>query len=100
MGGASTCIYPDKLPGGYQIFGIIPVPIWDTNKSFPVFENNICLFQPGDRVKFVPTTYEEFDHVYNKIEDGTYDYNIIEYQKFSVKNYKKWLSTIDESKRF
>ena len=100
MGGASTCIYPDRLPGGYQIFGIIPVPIWDTNKSFPVFENNICLFQPGDRVKFVPTSYEEFDHVYNKIEDGSYDYNIVEYQKFSVKNYKQWLSTIDESKRF
>ena len=100
MGGASTCIYPDRLPGGYQIFGIIPVPIWDTNKSFPVFENNICLFQPGDRVKFIPTSYEEFDHVYNKIEDGSYDYNIVEYQKFSVKNYKQWLSTIDASKRF
>ena len=100
MGGASTCIYPDRLPGGYQIFGIIPVPIWDTKKSFPVFENNICLFQPGDRVKFVPTSYEEFDHVYNKIEDGSYDYNIIDYQKFSVKNYKKWLTTIDTNKRF
>ena len=100
MGGASTSIYPDKLPGGYQIFGIIPVPIWDTKKSFPVFENNICLFQPGDRVKFIPTTYEEFDHVSKKVEDGTYDYNIIEYQKFSVKNYKKWLTTIDQTKRF
>jgi len=100
MGGSSTSIYPDRLPGGYQIFGIIPVPIWDTKKSFPVFENNICLFKPGDRVKFVPTTYEEFEHVSNKVEDGTYDYNIIEYQKFSVKNYKKWLSTIDKTKRF
>ncbi len=100
MGGASTSIYPDRLPGGYQIFGIIPVPIWDTKKSFPVFENNICLFQPGDRVKFIPTTYEEFDHVSKKVEEGTYDYNIIEYQKFSVKNYKKWLTTIDQTKRF
>jgi len=100
MGGASTCIYPDKLPGGYQIFGIIPVPIWDTKKSFSVFENNICLFQPGDRVKFVPTSYEEFDHVSNKIKEGTYNYNIIEYQKFSVKNYKNWLTTIDHTKRF
>jgi len=100
MGGASTCIYPDRLPGGYQIFGIIPVPIWDTKKSFSVFENNICLFQPGDRVKFVPTSYEEFDHVSNKIKEGTYNYNIIEYQKFSVKNYKNWLTTIDHTKRF
>ena len=100
MGGASTCIYPDRLPGGYQIFGIIPVPIWDTKKSFSVFENNICLFQPGDRVKFVPTSYEEFDHVSNKIKEGTYNYNIIEYQKFSVKNYKNWLTTIDHTERF
>ena len=99
-GGASTSIYPEVLPGGYQIFGIIPVPIWDTKKSFSVFENSICLFKPGDRVKFVPTTYDEFEHVANKVEDGTYDYNIIEYQKFSVKSYKKWLSTIDKSKRF
>ena len=100
MGGSSTSIYPDRLPGGYQIFGIIPVPIWDINKSFPVFENSICLFQPGDRVKFVPSTYEEYEHVQRKIEEGTYDYNIIEYQKFSVKNYNNWLSGIDKSKRF
>ena len=100
MGGSSTSIYPDRLPGGYQIFGIIPVPIWDINKSFPVFENSICLFQPGDRVKFIPSTYEEYEHAYRKIEEGTYDYNIIEYQKFSVKNYNNWLSGIDKSKRF
>ncbi len=100
MGGSSTSIYPDRLPGGYQIFGIIPVPIWDTQKSFPVFEESICLFKPGDRVKFIPTTYEEFDYVSNKIKDKSYDYNIIEYQKFSVRNYKKWLTTIDKTKRF
>jgi len=100
MGGSSTSIYPDRLPGGYQIFGITPVPIWNTNKSFPIFENNICLFKPGDRVKFIPTTYEEFEYVSNKVEDGTYDFNIIEYQNFSVKNYKKWLTTVDDTKRF
>ena len=100
MGGSSTSIYPDRLPGGYQIFGIIPVPIWDTQKSFSVFEESICLFKPGDRVKFVPTTYEEFDHVSSKVKDKSYDYNIIEYQKFSVKNYKTWLTTIDKTKRF
>ena len=54
-------------------------------KKFSVFEDNICLFQPGDRVKFVPTTYEEFDHVSNKIKDGTYNYNIVEYQKILSK---------------
>ncbi len=37
MGGASTAIYPEHLPGGYQIFGRIPVPIWDPEKRFDVF---------------------------------------------------------------
>ena len=60
----------------------------------------VFVFKPGDRVKFVPTTNDEFEYVANKVEDRTYDYNIIEYQKFSIKNYKKWLSTIDKSKRF
>ncbi|SVB83671.1 uncharacterized protein METZ01_LOCUS236525, partial [marine metagenome] len=101
MGGSSTAIYPEALPGGYQIFGIIPVPIWDTKKSFSVFENNICLFKPGDRVKFKPTDYEEFDLVANKIKDKTFDYSgIIDYEKFSVKNYKAWLSKLDKNKRF
>ena len=35
MGGASTAIYPEHLPGGYQIFARTPVPIWDTNRRFP-----------------------------------------------------------------
>lgn len=100
MGGASTAIYPVATPGGYQIFARIPMPIWDTQKRFPVFENSICLFQPGDRVKFVPCTVEEFEHVEAKVGEGTYVYNVVEYQKFSVRNYKKWLTHIDKTQRF
>jgi len=100
MGGASTAIYPEALPGGYQIFGRIPVPIWDTEKRFPQFENSICLFQPGDRVKFVPCTVEEFETVEAQVADGTYQYNVVEYQRFSVRNYKAWVDTLDTSARF
>ena len=100
MGGASTAIYPEHLPGGYQIFARIPVPIWDTARSFPVFENSICLFKPGDRVKFVPCTEEEFKEVERQVEEGTYQYNLVEYQKFSVANYKVWVESLDETKRF
>lgn len=100
MGGASTAIYPVATPGGYQIFGRIPVPIWDTEKRFPQFEDSICLFQPGDRVKFVPCTVEEFEHVEKQVADGTYEYNVVEYQRFSVHNYKQWVETLDTSKRF
>ena len=100
MGGASTAIYPESLPGGYQIFGRIPVPIWDTAKRFPQFENSICLFRPGDRVKFVPCTVEEFEAVERQVEEGTYQYNVVEYQKFSVANYKAWVETLDTNARF
>ena len=100
MGGASTAIYPEHLPGGYQVFGRIPVPIWDTKRSFPVFENSICLFQPGDRVRFVPCGVEEFEEIERQVAAGTYEYNLVEYQKFSVANHKKWVGGLDPRKRF
>lgn len=100
MGGASTAIYPEKLPGGYQIFARTPVPIWDTNKRFPQFEDSICLFKPGDRVKFVPCSVEEFEQIERQIEDGSYVYNVVEYQRFSVRNYKNWVASLNKDERF
>jgi KipI family sensor histidine kinase inhibitor len=100
MGGASTAIYPVATPGGYQIFARTPVPIWDTEKRFPVFADSIVLFRAGDRVKFVPITQEEFEHVEAKVSEGTYVYNVVEYQKFSVRNYKSWIASLDKTQRF
>lgn len=100
MGGASTAIYPVATPGGYQIFARTPVPIWDTEKRFPVFDDSIVLFRAGDRVKFVPVTQEEFEYVEAKVKDGSYIYNVVEYQKFSVRNYKNWVKLLDPTKRF
>jgi KipI family sensor histidine kinase inhibitor len=100
MGGASTAIYPVATPGGYQIFARIPVPIWDTEKRFPQFEKSICLFQPGDRVKFVPISPQEFEEVEVRVKDGTYVYNVVEYQRFSVRNYKAWVKTLNKNERF
>ena len=100
MGGASTCIYPVATPGGYQIFGRTAVPVWDTQERFPEFEGNVCLFRPTDRLKFIPCTREEFDEVERQVAAGTYRYNIVEYQKFSVKNYRDWVAGLDPSKRF
>ena len=100
MGGSSTAIYPDRLPGGYQIFGRTPVPIWDPEKRFSVFKDSICLFKPGDRIKFNPCSYEEFEEIERKIEEGTYTYEVMDSQKFSIKKYKTWLSEIDYNKNF
>jgi len=100
LGGSNTGIYPEDLPGGIQIFARIPVPIWDPKQRFPVFKDSICLLRPGDRVKFVPCSLEEFDHVERKVEEGTYQFNLIEYQKFSVPAYKSWVDALDTGRRF
>ena len=100
MGGSASAIYPVATPGGYQLFGRTPVPIWDTTKRFDVFQGDIVLFQPGDRIKFQPVTREVYDEAERKIEDGSYIYNIIEYQIFSVRNYKEWIGKLDTSERF
>ena len=100
MGGSSTAIYPDRLPGGYQIFGRTPVPIWDPDKNFDVFKDSICLFRPGDRIKFVPCDYDEFEMIEKKVEDKSYRYDLIEEHKFSIKKYKNWLSKLDYNKKF
>lgn len=100
MGGSSTAIYPDKLPGGYQIFGRTPVPIWDPEKRFSIFKDSVCLFRPGDRIKFDPCSYEEFESIEKKIIDGSYRYNVMEDHKFSIKDYKNWVTKLDWKKKF
>lgn len=100
MGGSASSIYPVQTPGGYQLFGRTPVPIWDTEKRFDAFGGEIVLFRPGDRLKYVPCTMEEYEHTEARIKDGTYVYNMVDYQKFSVRNYKSWVKTINADDRF
>lgn len=100
MGGSASSIYPVQTPGGYQLFGRTPVPIWDTEKRFDAFGGEIVLFRPGDRLKYVPCTLEEYEHTEARIKDGTYVYNMVDYQKFSVRNYKSWVKTINADDRF
>ncbi len=100
MGGAFTAIYPVATPGGYQIFARIPMPIWDTESRFDAFGGDIVLFRPGDRIKFVPVSQEEFEYVESRVEEGTYAYNVAGYQKFSVRNYKKWINSLNKDERF
>jgi len=100
MGGSASSIYPVQTPGGYQLFGRTPVPIWDTEKRFDAFGGEIVLFRPGDRLKYVPCTLEEYEDTEARVKDGTYVYNMVDYQKFSVRNYKSWVKTVNADDRF
>tara|TARA_R110002110_G_scaffold211304_1_gene424035 strand:+ start:57721 stop:58587 length:867 start_codon:yes stop_codon:yes gene_type:complete len=90
LGGAANSIYPVATPGGYQIFGRTPVPIWDSTRKNPAFGGDLCLFRPGDRIKFVPVTREEYDDAEAKVTEGSYVTNVVEYQKFVVADYNAW----------
>ena len=98
IGGASTAIYPVVTPGGYQIFARTPVPIWDPERRFPEFSESICLFRPGDRVRFVPVPVEEFERIEAEVSAGTYEYNVVSYQRFSVRNYKNWVADLAKNR--
>jgi KipI family sensor histidine kinase inhibitor len=56
IGGGQTGIYPDELPGGWQLIGRTPLRLFDIHANPP------SLLAPGDRVRFVPidaTTFQE-----------------------------------------
>ncbi len=56
IAGQQTGIYPLHSPGGWQIIGRTPLPLFDKDKSQPV------LLQPGDEVTFHSITEDEFTH--------------------------------------
>jgi urea carboxylase len=100
LGGGAGSIYSVNTPGGYQIFARTPVPIWDPQQRFEVFSESICLFRPGDRIKFMPCSQDEFIEVERQVAEGTYVFNLVEYQMFSVAQYNQWIGKVDRSERF
>ena len=47
-----TAVYPKASPGGWQLIGRCPTPLFD--------ELNLSLLQVGDRVRFIAITRDEF----------------------------------------
>ena len=100
IGGAVTCIYPDRSPGGYQIFGMSPMPIWDPGQRLAAFRDSLALFRPGDRVRFVPVDREEHDYIAAKVLEGSYRHPEVGFQKFSIDAYHDWVAGLDPDDRF
>ncbi|WP_233836908.1 5-oxoprolinase subunit B family protein [Paraburkholderia sp. ZP32-5] len=96
LGGGLTCIYPDRTPGGYQIFARTPMPSWDKDQRLAAFKDSLALFRPGDRVRFTPVDREEYDYLDARVNDGTYQHPSVDYQMFSVTRYRDWLREIDK----
>jgi len=83
LGGSITAIYPVVSPGGYQMMGLTPVPIYDRFQCLHVFEESPVLLRIGDRVKFVRVDEEEFDYIRQQVWECSYKYTIKE-ETFSL----------------
>ncbi|MCB6179938.1 allophanate hydrolase subunit 1 [Rhodobacter sp. Har01] len=90
IGGALSCIYPDRTPGGYQLIGRCPAPIYDRDQRLPAFRDSLALLKAGDRVRFQPVPAEECARIDAEVAAGTYRHDILEYQIFSVDQYLAW----------
>lgn len=72
-GGCFGCIYSVRGAGGYQMFGITPVPIYDPAQKLPYLREFMVFFRPGDIVKWKPISREEYDRDVKAVEAGTFD---------------------------
>lgn len=57
IGGQQTGIYPQPLPGGWQLIGRTPLRLFDPAGNPP------SLLQPGDRVRFRAMDEHEYRHL-------------------------------------
>src|SRR4030081_1184188 len=71
-GGCFGCIYSVRGAGGYQMFGVTPMPIYDPNQQIKYLRDFMCLFNPGDIVKWRPIDRAEYDQTVADVEAGKF----------------------------
>ncbi|WP_305985755.1 allophanate hydrolase subunit 1 [Roseibium sp. MMSF_3544] len=71
-GGCFSCIYSVRGAGGYQMFGITPMPIYDPEQKVNYLKDFLVFFKPGDIVKWKPITREEYDKNLSEVEANTF----------------------------
>ena len=71
-GGCFSCIYSVRGAGGYQMFGITPMPIFDPKQEISYLRDFMVFFQPGDIVKFNSIGREAYDQDVADVEAGRF----------------------------
>ena len=71
-GGCFGCIYSVRGAGGYQMFGITPMPIYDPEQKVSYLQDFMVFFKPGDIVKWKPIGREEYDAAVADVQAGTF----------------------------
>ncbi len=77
-GGCFSCIYSVRGAGGYQMFGITPMPIYDPQQKVSYLRDFMAFFRPGDIVKWKPVGRGEYDAIVADVAAGRYAPRIAE----------------------
>ena len=72
-GGCFGCIYSVRGAGGYQMFGITPMPIYDPKQEVSYLRDFMIFFKPGDIVKFKPVDRDGYDAAIEEVERGRFE---------------------------
>lgn len=71
-GGSFTALYSVRGAGGYQMFGITPMTIFDPKQETPYLQDFMVFFKPGDIVKWRPIDRDEYDSITADVEAGRF----------------------------
>jgi allophanate hydrolase subunit 1 len=71
-GGCFSCVYSVRGAGGYQMFGITPMTIYDPKQEVSYLRDFMVYFTPGDIVKWRPIDRAEYDDILAKVESNSY----------------------------
>ncbi len=71
-GGCFSCVYSVRGAGGYQMFGVTPMPIFDPEQKQSYLSDFMVFFKPGDIVKWKPIDRAEYDRILAEVEADTY----------------------------
>lgn len=72
-GGCFSCIYSVRGAGGYQMFGVTPMPIFDPQQQINYMRDFMIFFKPGDLVKFTPIDRDTYDAAVEAVDANTYE---------------------------
>ena len=72
-GGCFSCIYSVRGAGGYQMFGVTPMPIFDPQQQINYLRDFMIFFKPGDLVKFSPIDRDTYDAAIEAVDANTYE---------------------------
>ena len=73
IGGEQTGIYPSSSPGGWQLIGNCPVPLFSVEEEPP------CPIKAGDCIQFKAVSKSEYLNIQEQIKTNSFKHEIIAY---------------------